>query len=65
MRALPILTVVLLAACSCSHSRDAADQTPSLAVAQAAMSSGAPQMALQVCAATAQRDPKNLDALVC
>jgi Flp pilus assembly protein TadD len=65
MRALPILFILLLAACSASGGNDAVNPKPTLAVAQAAMSGGAPQVALQVCSSIAQREPKNVQAMIC
>lgn len=65
MRTIAILLVVLLAACAGPKRQDLADRPPGLAVAQAALTGGAPAVALQICTDTAQREPKNLAAQLC
>ena len=65
MRTIAILLVVLLAACAGPKQQDLADRPPGLGVAQAALTSGAPGVALQICMDTAQREPKNLAAQLC
>jgi len=65
MRAITILLVVLLGACAGPQSQDLVDRPPSLAVAQAALSGGAPAMALQICTETVNRQPRNLEAQIC
>jgi Flp pilus assembly protein TadD len=65
MRIVAVLIVALLGACSAQHPQDLSNRPPGLAVADAAMANGAPQVALQICTDTVRREPANLAAQVC
>jgi Flp pilus assembly protein TadD len=64
MRMIALVIVALLAACA-QHRQDLADRPPSLKVAETAMESGNPQVALQICAGWVTREPGNLEAVTC
>jgi Flp pilus assembly protein TadD len=65
MRTVALLLVVMVGACAGPARQDLANRPPSLTVAHAALTGGAPAVALKICADTVQREPKNAAAYVC
>jgi Flp pilus assembly protein TadD len=65
-RNIVVLTVALLTACSAlQKGQELANRPPSISVAEAALASGAPQVALVICTDWTAREPSNLDAQIC
>jgi Flp pilus assembly protein TadD len=65
-RNIMVLTVALLTACSAlQKGQRLANRPPSISVAEAALASGAPQVALVICTDWTAREPSNLDAQIC
>ena len=65
MRIIALLPVVVLAACASASGNKLADHPPSVAVAETALATGAPGVALQICSDALDRHPNDQAAMAC